>query len=112
MGGDDGVTATTLPSGVIKLTEDGGAGDDTLFASQGVDTFLGGDGNEFTFGDNGTTSPSGVGDDEFQWAAVTATTPSRVRTAPTRCCSSAPTSPRTRHRPNGDAACSSATLLP
>ena len=28
LGGDDGVTATTLPAGVIKLTVDGGAGDD------------------------------------------------------------------------------------
>ncbi len=35
LGGDDGVTATTLPAGVIKLTIDGGAGDDTLLGSPG-----------------------------------------------------------------------------
>src|SRR5829696_2971407 len=53
LGGDDGVTATTLPAGVIKLTIDGGAGDDVLLGSQGADTFLGGDDRDFVFGDNG-----------------------------------------------------------
>ena len=47
LGGNDGVTATTLPAGVIKLTIDGGAGDDTLLGSQGADVFLGGDGDDF-----------------------------------------------------------------
>ena len=68
LGGDDGVTATTLPAGVIKLTIDGGAGDDTLLGSQGADVFLGGDDNDFIFGDNGNDlALIGAGDDVFQW---------------------------------------------
>ena len=62
------MTATTTPAGVIKLTTDGGAGDDTLLGSQGADVFLGGDGNDFVFGDNGNdTAFMGAGDDVFQW---------------------------------------------
>ena len=68
LGGDDGVTATTLPAGVIELTLDGGAGNDTLLGSQGADVFLGGDGNDFVFGDNGNDlALLGAGDDVFQW---------------------------------------------
>ena len=68
LGGDDGVTATTLPAGVIKLTIDGGAGDDTILGSQGADVFLGGDNNDFIFGDNGNDlALMGAGDDVFQW---------------------------------------------
>jgi len=68
LGGDDGITATTLPAGVIKLVLDGGAGDDTILGSQGADTILGGDGNDFVFGDNGNdVAFLGAGDDLFQW---------------------------------------------
>jgi Ca2+-binding RTX toxin-like protein len=68
LGGDDGVTATTLPAGVIKLTIDGGTGDDTLLGSQGADVFLSGDGHDFIFGDNGNDlALMGAGDDVFQW---------------------------------------------
>jgi Ca2+-binding RTX toxin-like protein len=68
LGGDDGVTATTLPAGVIKLAVDGGAGDDTLLGSQGNDVFLGGDGDDFILGDGGNdTALMGAGDDVFQW---------------------------------------------
>jgi Ca2+-binding RTX toxin-like protein len=68
LGGDDGVTATTLPAGVVRLTIDGGAGDDTLLGSQGADVFLGGAGNDFVFGDNGNDlALMGAGDDVFQW---------------------------------------------
>jgi Ca2+-binding RTX toxin-like protein len=68
LGGDDGITATTLPAGVIKLTIDGGAGDDTILGSQGDDTLRGGDGNDFVFGDNGNDRAElGAGDDVFQW---------------------------------------------
>ena len=62
------MTATTTPAGVVKLTTDGGAGDDTLLGSQGADVLLGGDGNDFVFGDNGNdTALMGAGDDVFQW---------------------------------------------
>ena len=68
LGGDDGITATTLPAGVIKLTLDGGAGNDTILGSQGADMLLGGDGNDFVFGDNGNDiALLGAGDDVFQW---------------------------------------------
>ncbi|HET9666641.1 MAG TPA: calcium-binding protein, partial [Desertimonas sp.] len=67
-GGDDGITATTLPAGVIKLTLDGGAGNDTILGSQGADVLMGGDGNDFIFGDNGNDlALMGAGDDVFQW---------------------------------------------
>jgi Ca2+-binding RTX toxin-like protein len=68
LGGDDGVTATSLPAGIIKLTIDGGADSDTLLGSQGADVFLGGGGNDFFFGDNGNDlALMGAGDDVFQW---------------------------------------------
>jgi Ca2+-binding RTX toxin-like protein len=68
LGGVDGVTATTLPAGVIKLTIDGGADGDSLLGSQGSDTFLGGSGNDFIFGDNGNDlALMGAGHDVFQW---------------------------------------------
>jgi Ca2+-binding RTX toxin-like protein len=53
LGGDDGITATTLPSGVIKLTLDGGAGDDTILGSQGADVILGGEGDDVLIGGEG-----------------------------------------------------------
>lgn len=66
--GDDGITATTLPAGVIKLTLDGGAGNDTILGSQGADVIFGGSGNDFVFGDNGNDlALLGEGDDVFQW---------------------------------------------
>jgi Ca2+-binding RTX toxin-like protein len=68
LGGDDSIKATTLPAGVIKLTIDAGAGNDSVFGSQGADTILGGDGNDFVFGDNGNdTAMLGAGDDVFEW---------------------------------------------
>lgn len=68
LGDDDGITATTLPAGVIKLTLDGGAGDDVLLGSQGADVLLGGGNNDFLFGDNGNdVALMGAGDDVFQW---------------------------------------------
>jgi Ca2+-binding RTX toxin-like protein len=68
LGGDDGVTATTLPAGVVKLTIDGGADKDTLLGSQGADVLLGGAGNDFLFGDNGNDlALMGSDNDVFQW---------------------------------------------
>lgn len=68
LAGNDGVTATTLPAGVIKLTIDGGADQDTLLGSQGADVLIGGNGNDFVFGDNGDdVAFLGAGNDVFQW---------------------------------------------
>jgi Ca2+-binding RTX toxin-like protein len=68
LGGDDTVRATTLPADVIKLTVDGGLGEDSLFGSQGADVLRGGDNDDFVFGDNGNdVAFMGAGDDVFQW---------------------------------------------
>ena len=68
LGGNDGVTASTLPAGVIKLTINGGAGEDDVLGSQGVDVLQGGDNADFIFGDNGNDQAlMGAGDDSFQW---------------------------------------------
>ena len=68
LGGNDGITATTMSAGVMKLTLDGGAGDDTILGSQGADVILGGDGDDFVLGDNGNDlALLGAGNDVFQW---------------------------------------------
>jgi len=76
------VNVATLPAGVIKLTVDGGTGNDTILGSQGADTLLGGDGNDFIDGNQGndvvqmapaTTLSNGT--------RVTAATLSKARTA-------------------------------
>jgi Ca2+-binding RTX toxin-like protein len=68
LGGDDGVNASPLPAGIIKLTENGGAGNDMLLGSQGNDMLLGGDGNDFIQGNQGSdVAFMGAGDDTFQW---------------------------------------------
>lgn len=67
-GGDDSITATTFAAGIVKLTIDAGAGDDTVLGSQGTDVLLGGSGDDFIFGDNGDdVALLGAGDDVFQW---------------------------------------------
>jgi Ca2+-binding RTX toxin-like protein len=68
LGGKDGVTATTLPAGIVKLTIDGGTGDDSVLGSQGDDQLFGGDGSDFVAGGRGDdTAFLGAGDDSFQW---------------------------------------------
>jgi Ca2+-binding RTX toxin-like protein len=68
LAGDDHVTATTLPAGVIKLTIDGGTGNDTILGSQGADVIRSGDGDDVVLGDNGDDlALMGAGDDVFQW---------------------------------------------
>ena len=67
-GGNDSISAATLPAGVTNLTLDGGAGDDILLGSAGADRLLGGDGNDFVDGNRGDdTAFLGAGDDVFQW---------------------------------------------
>ena len=68
LGGNDVVNAAALPSGIVTLTLDGGAGDDVVNGSQGVDMLFGGDGNDFIDGNGGTdTAFLGAGTDTFQW---------------------------------------------
>ena len=67
-GGDDTFSATGNLAALIKLTVDGGAGNDELRGSNGNDVLLGGDGNDFVDGNQGNdTALLGAGDDTFQW---------------------------------------------
>jgi Ca2+-binding RTX toxin-like protein len=66
--GNDTITAANLPSGVIRLTIDGGAGNDTIIGSQGDDFLIGGDGNDTVVGGRGSdTAFLGNGNDTFVW---------------------------------------------
>jgi Ca2+-binding RTX toxin-like protein len=68
LGGDDVVNASTLAAGVIRLTLDGGAGNDTLIGSRGADTLLGGDGDDFIEPIGGNDRAElGAGRDTFEW---------------------------------------------
>ena len=67
-GGDDTFSATGNLAALIKITVDGGTGNDTLLGSNGVDILLGGDGNDFVDGQQGNdVAFLGAGDDTFQW---------------------------------------------
>ncbi len=67
-GGNDSFSATGDLAALIKLTVDGGAGNDTILGSNGIDILLGGDGNDFIDGQQGNdTAFLGAGDDVFQW---------------------------------------------
>ena len=67
-GGDDRFSATGNLAALIKLTVDGGAGNDTLLGGNGDDVLLGGDGNDFVDGNQGSdVAFLGAGDDTFQW---------------------------------------------
>jgi Ca2+-binding RTX toxin-like protein len=67
-GGDDQFSATGNLAALIKITVDGGAGNDTILGSNGIDTLIGGDGNDFIDGQQGNdVAFMGAGDDVFQW---------------------------------------------
>src|SRR5207302_3064633 len=60
--------ASALPAGVVKLTVDGGAGNDSIVGSAGDDMLLGGDGNDTIVGGRGSdVALMGAGDDTFVW---------------------------------------------
>jgi len=66
--GDDVITAGNGFANLIKLTIDGGAGNDTITGGDGDDTLLGGDGNDTINGGRGSdTALLGAGDDTFVW---------------------------------------------
>ncbi|WP_144185700.1 beta strand repeat-containing protein [Elioraea rosea] len=67
-GGDDRFSATGNLGALIKITVDGGAGDDTILGSNGADVLIGGDGDDFIDGQQGSdVAFLGAGDDVFQW---------------------------------------------
>ena len=67
-GGDDVITAGNGLAGLIQLTLDGGAGNDTITGGDGNDTLIGGDGNDIVDGGRGNdTALLGTGDDTFVW---------------------------------------------
>src|SRR3954469_5498576 len=94
-GGDDTFSATGNLAALIKLTVDGGAGNDSLQGGNGADNLLGADGNDFIEATRAmipsswapaTTCSSGI--------RATAGTSSMDRPAPTGCCSTGLTLPR------------------
>ncbi len=67
-GGDDSFSATGNLAALIKITVDGGAGNDTILGSNGIDLLLGGSGNDFIDGQEGNdVAFLGAGEDVFQW---------------------------------------------
>ncbi len=67
-GGNDSFSATGNLAALIRITVDGGAGEDTILGSNGIDTLLGGDGHDFVDGQQGNdVGLLGAGDDVFQW---------------------------------------------
>jgi Ca2+-binding RTX toxin-like protein len=67
-GGDDNISASGNLAGLISLTIDGGAGNDTILGGNGADTLFGGDDNDFIDGNQGNdTAFLGNGDDTFNW---------------------------------------------
>jgi Ca2+-binding RTX toxin-like protein len=67
-GGEDLFSATGNLAALIKLTVDGGAGNDTILGGNGADVLLGGDGNDIVDGNQGDdVALLGAGDDTFQW---------------------------------------------
>jgi Ca2+-binding RTX toxin-like protein len=67
-GGDDVITAGNGLAGLIKLTLDGGAGNDTITGGDGDDVLIGGDGDDVITGGRGSdTAQLGAGNDTFVW---------------------------------------------
>ena len=67
-GGNDTFSATGNLAALIRLTVDGGTGNDTLLGSNGADVLLGGDGDDFIDGQQGNDVVFlGAGNDTFQW---------------------------------------------
>lgn len=67
-GGDDSFSATGNLAALIKITVDGGTGNDTILGSNGPDLLLGGDGDDFIDGQQGSdVAFLGANNDVFQW---------------------------------------------
>lgn len=59
LGGNDVVNASTLTASVVRLTVDGGIGNDTIQSGSSADVLLGGDGNDTLDGGAGNDSLNG-----------------------------------------------------
>jgi Ca2+-binding RTX toxin-like protein len=67
-GGDDVFTGSNGLAGLITLTVDGGAGNDTITGGDGNDVLLGGAGNDLVIGGRGNdVAFLGAGNDTFVW---------------------------------------------
>ncbi len=67
-GGDDTVTGSNGLATLIRLTVDGGSGNDTITGGDGADFLFGGDGNDAINGGRGDdVALMGAGDDTFVW---------------------------------------------
>ncbi|HTV70704.1 MAG TPA: calcium-binding protein [Rhizobiaceae bacterium] len=67
-GGNDVLSTTGNLAALISITVDGGAGNDVIFGSNGVDRLLGGIGDDFIDGQQGNDRAFlGDGNDVFQW---------------------------------------------
>ncbi|CAN7749744.1 calcium-binding protein [Bradyrhizobium sp. LjRoot220] len=67
-GGDDVIIASNGLATLIKLTVDGGAGNDTITSGDGDDLLLGGEGNDVITGGRGSdVAFLGAGNDSFVW---------------------------------------------
>ncbi len=68
LAGNDSVAANVLPAGVVGLSVDGAADNDTILDGAGADQLIGGDGNDFIDGNQGNdVAFLGANDDTFQW---------------------------------------------
>jgi Ca2+-binding RTX toxin-like protein len=67
-GGDDSFNGSNGLAALIKITVDGGAGNDTINGGDGADVLLGGDGDDTIDGNRGDDlALLGAGDDTFIW---------------------------------------------
>jgi Ca2+-binding RTX toxin-like protein len=68
LGGNDTINASKLPTGILRLTLDGGVGNDTITGNSDSNILLGGDGNDTIAGGAGDdVAFLGVGNDVFVW---------------------------------------------
>jgi Ca2+-binding RTX toxin-like protein len=68
LGGNDTVSGNVGLAALIKLSIDGGAGNDTINGGDGPEVLLGGDGDDAIDGNRGDdTGLLGPGDDSFRW---------------------------------------------
>jgi Ca2+-binding RTX toxin-like protein len=66
--GNDTISGAVGLAALIKVTIDGGAGNETINGGDGAESLIGGDGNDSIDGNGGAdTALMGAGDDDFVW---------------------------------------------